>query len=699
MPTSSEKKLILPGEELRMLVQSDDLGGVEKLFKDNPYLDLNATDIDGNTALILVASMKKENSIKIAQFLIKNGADVELVNHSKKNAWDLSIESYPNNEMSNLIQEAELDALSAKKAISRSNSISNISDISGDSTEVPFYRSPSSDSLDTVNDIKERMTNMLKPAVVSSKLKIPTPPPLPGAVINEPVLTREQADQINKMRKSGVPEGAIKQRLASWGIKPEAVKVEKVVIPLREEDYSKPLNDIRSTLNSYTPEYIVDNKLVIKAAEHNNPIIAFHLAKRVIDSKMPDDIKKEALIEGTIALVEHAKEISDIENNKKADLLNKKEEVRLKFERIRQTSFDSPDLKDAIKQIIVDEGVVPVKHTTPAKQEKLRLIKEEEHRQAAIKLVYPNIEEQEAQEYIAVEDEIKVQEKETSDNISSLKNSITRSVASGLVVSSELKASLKEVPSGPAKNLVVDAIRGGSLQLESKSNRQIIKPKKISLMEDNPPELSSESKKLISDFQETAESYRKSKQIQDTDEKKLKDLHDLQQAQSDDMIDGIFADLVPQAIKLKQLNKALVEHGHVCADVDRYVEASLSHHITAGLSLKDFSDQEKTNVSILTKGKRSEFKEEVNDPINQSAVSIVVPNDLESIKAEMTSILASMGIRRDAVEITTQAQHEAKEAASSLEKSGVKQGQTSLMESALRQGANKIRRDISGGRS
>lgn len=457
-------------------------------------------------------------------------------------------------------------------------------------------------------------------------------------------------------------------------LKPKPARQEN--IPLTLADYAKPVDDIRTKLNSMNPEFIANQNYVQQAIEARNGRLASMLVGKLIDARasasFSEEQRKKAVESGVISLIENLKSLSlgATDKNGKTELdiaREKRELVDKKYEDIRDLSVDAQELSGA-RETVARQKPYDV---LASKKEKEEARVNEIYRQALINQTYPTLKEDEILEKKSVDELYANAENDIAQRISSMKSAITNAVKKGIVDDTRIIAAIASIEDPQIATQLregVNAAKGAKLSGEKMKEAAVASslPKKSAqIISDAPPELISGLDTLVSQYHEAANAFDKEKQ-----NKKLESKRD---ALLEEMQEKIYVGLVPQAIKLRKFQESLGAQGLVCPDLDKYIDESLKHHFSRALIYKDDS-QFKTGVGAYLQSKsdgpRKRFQDEIHHPANIAEVeeSFKVLTDMRNIEQEIKKTLKELGIKEEHVEIITEQEYMARREAKSVVK-------------------------------
>ena len=307
----SKDKEILEAS-LRAFAVADRLDDIKNLLLAHPEVDVNAVDGNGNSALMLVASEKRDTSVAIAHFLMENGASTELKNNDGKDATDRAMDVYPNNEMFLKLQEPiKVIDRSVKRVLGERNFQSGKIPIRNRSLSDKSMDSDVTDreSVSTEGDEVSNVLNQLQRMTVEqlAQLREALPKEILAALSGEEAI--EEKKKINRpngpkkthkalnlggqhgsVQQVRVEEGRVAKPLEIDELQPQIKgnEVSSVLLPLSAED--REISD-NITLTEKQLFLALSEKIPYKGQMVDN----FYTKWNEIDSSLP---KQEILIYG-----------------------------------------------------------------------------------------------------------------------------------------------------------------------------------------------------------------------------------------------------------------------------------------------------------------------------------------------------------------------------------------------------------------
>ena len=691
----SKDKEILEAS-LRAFAVADRLDDIKNLLLAHPEVDVNAVDGNGNSALMLVASEKRDTSVAIAHFLMENGASTELKNNDGKDATDRAMDVYPNNEMFLKLQEPiKVIDRSVKRVLGERNFQSGKIPIRNRSLSDKSMDSDVTDreSVSTEGDEVSNVLNQLQRMTVEqlAQLREALPKEILAALSGEEAI--EEKKKINRpngpkkthkalnlggqhgsVQQVRVEEGRVAKPLEIDELQPQIKgnEVSSVLLPLSAED--REISD---------PQAIIDNNLIARSLQHQDMETASSMLAMLNKSKSKLEGIDEAFKDGMIELIRAIPKFRGEILEARGDAISDQGKLKDKYKNIRAKSLDDPAIQEITRRLTPIEGLPSQVNDDLIKRAIESLCVDE---QAEMK---------------AAADACEAR-KQDSDNskvlISSIIEGITDSNADLSQYSITTDTAMELTAIAPEINIAIfQAIAANREKFKKSDVAKAVGPAKLAIpkksLVDSPNPLSDRVESSIVEYRSafaeaklkndlSAEEFAKvlseieSRTYENDDIKsdaigEAQNEHsktDVQIAANETRIkkdkaldvakNRIYMDLVPKAIKLHQLNDALAEDLNPKL-INQYLEASLIYH------LKRLDP--KIQPDALTNAKK-EFITLMNHPNNKVALQAKeIPVDLESATK---AILGDLGIK-EAMIFKTEAQKAADLVAGGLKQAKV----------------------------
>ncbi len=691
-------------EELLMeYTRSNDLDNLQKLLKENPNIDVNTQDKEGNTAFMFAV---KEDNKSIAQLLVDRGANPYIKNLRDQDIIDVMQEmaggdiNYNYDEMQGVLEsydnihEASTKSTSAQEELvsnrSRGSSVSSLS--SNESTvELAGYNQVSS-----VNSLLKQLKAMSKAEI--EQLRSALPKETLDSLLGDKAIVEAKARPLSV--QAGSPITVAKAEVApkafkianvgngQQNLKPRTAEVNATgvdattVLPSFTEAKKAPLQQVTNDdiiqplnladYNISSAKEIVNNNLIARALQHGNLETASTMISTVSRPGPPVKDVDIALKDGMIALIRVLPKIKQKAVLAEHNALAAQNEIKDKYKNIRTRLATDPEIATIITTLKPIKGLA-----SQIRADLLKRAREQLCTSTAIKAGYNT----EQDEVNAANYESKRTE---SRNVTILAESIIKDITA--VDTNLSKFSILAEMSKELKALDIsirDAMFKGLEANKKKSDLKSNAPAQLTIssakncLVTNPQQLSDDTESLITSYK-TALSEAKSRN--DLSEQVLNETlagikleaypnedlwveaqaesqkqHSLNQMQIEAVIstkhkdevfkeaqNGVYIDLVPQAIKLHQFNNLLdTDSKQDPKKLDQYIEAALVHH------LKRIDPNIKPEA--LTAAKK-DFMAFVNSPDNQAEYrENSVPADLTAKQKEMKIALNALGIKEELV--------------------------------------------------
>ena len=475
---------------------------------------------------------------------------------------------------------------------------------------------------------------------------------------------QEQVDtKREELLSKKMPEGAVEQnislnllskdKLEGLGIaleKPAPAAKKTFVLPPKPSDLSKPANEM-PVLSGVSSKNIVEKPWISEAVKHEKLDTAMMFINKLANDKSSNgptqDEKNSAVSKGIVQLIDNIEK----QNTTAKEALNEKAATEKKYQEIRALPANDQKIKAEIAKLPEkrNEGLTAKEAAQLDRQAAINALcaKEKEETKAATE----NYQAQASK----LKESVKTLEKitEPAGNIS--KNiQFTPEVATKILKLNNLSEISAQDSSKLITNVKINGLKHSAAEKAKTTDNKKTSTKapavKINPLVDKPPQLSASVNEQIKKYKDTALA---AEALPKGDEKSDKNLEaDLARETA---LKHMFGELVPHAVKLKQLNESPPKETRTneslpketrTNDLDKYIEASLKHHISNMLTDKEKAD-EKT-AAIITKSALAKFKEEINDPINKEAYASK-ETELTAQKAEMKQALNVLGIKEDLV--------------------------------------------------